>query len=317
MSTDLPLSNRRQGKVRDVYETTIPATTGTSGSGTPALVIIASDRISAFDVVMPNGVPGKGIVLTSLSSFWFEMVTRRLPSLQHHVLGTDPAMIPGLTSRQRKQLERRVVIARRCRVVPIECVVRGYLAGSGWSEYRRSGSVCGVKLPAGLRQCDKLPEPIFTPATKEATGHDENVSFDRAGEIVGRDLVTKMRDLSIAIYAMARDYAAQRGIIIADTKFEFGLPADSDPAPAAPILIDEVLTPDSSRFWPADQYQPGADQPSFDKQFVRNYLRGLVDQGQWDKNPPGPKLPAEVIRQTLAKYLDAYRLLTGRELEGL
>jgi phosphoribosylaminoimidazole-succinocarboxamide synthase len=317
MSTDLPLSNRRQGKVRDIYETTLPAQARSGGTGTPVLVIVASDRISAFDVVMPNGVPGKGIVLTSLSSFWFEMIGRQLGRLQHHVLGTDPAMIPGLSAEQRKQLDRRVVIARRCRVVPVECVVRGYLAGSGWSEYRRSGTVCGVKLPAGLRQCDKLPEPIFTPATKEESGHDQNVSFERAGELVGRELVTALRDLSIAIYAMARDYAAARGIIIADTKFEFGLPTDADSASPAPILIDEVLTPDSSRFWPADQYQPGADQPSFDKQFVRNYLQGLVDEGRWDKTPPGPTLPDDVVNQTLAKYLDAYRLLTGRELTGL
>jgi phosphoribosylaminoimidazole-succinocarboxamide synthase len=310
MSTDLPLTHRRQGKVRDIYQTTLPPST-------PALVIVASDRISAFDVVMPNGVPGKGIVLTSLSNFWFEMIGKKLGHLHHHVLGTDPAMIPGLSADQRRPLERRVVIARRCRVVPIECVVRGYLAGSGWGEYRKSGTVCGVKLPAGLRQCDKLPQPIFTPATKEDTGHDMNVSFDRAGELVGRELMTTLRDLSIAIYVMARDYAAARGIIIADTKFEFGLPAEPEAGAPAPILIDEVLTPDSSRFWPADQYRPGADQPSFDKQFVRNYLQDLVDQGRWDKTPPGPVLPDEVVRQTLAKYLDAYRLLTGGELTGL
>ena len=203
----------------------------------------------------------------------------------------------------------------------IECVVRGYLAGSGWAEYQKSQTVCGVKLPAGLKQCDKLPQPIFTPATKEESGHDENISFDRACQIAGTELMTKLRDLSLAIYTMARDYAAGRGIIIADTKFEFGLPlaaggasGGSGGASAVPILIDEVLTPDSSRFWPADQYQPGRDQPSFDKQYVRNYLEGLVKAGKWDKTPPGPTLPDEVVGNSLAKYLQAYRVLTGKEL---
>jgi phosphoribosylaminoimidazole-succinocarboxamide synthase len=308
MQTDLPLPHRRQGKVRDVYQATLEG-------GAAALVIIATDRLSAFDVVMPSAVPGKGVVLTALSNFWFEMIGQELGGrLQHHVISTDPGVIPGLSAAQRRELEGRVVIGRRCRVVPIECVVRGYLAGSGWSEYRQSGSVCGVKLPAGLRQCDRLPQPIFTPATKEETGHDMNVSFERAGELVGVELMCMLRDLSIAIYTMARDYAAGHGIIIADTKFEFGLPIGGDSG--KPILIDEVLTPDSSRFWPADQYKPGADQPSFDKQYVRNYLQGLVDKGQWNKTPPGPILPDEVVHNTLAKYLEAYRLLTGRKLEG-
>jgi phosphoribosylaminoimidazole-succinocarboxamide synthase len=305
LQTSLPLSNRRQGKVRDIYQATL-------ADGTPALVIVASDRISAFDVVMPNPVPGKGIVLTQLSNFWFDMVGQKLGArLQHHVLSTDPGVIPGLTPEQRQSLQRRVVVARRCQVVPIECVVRGYLAGSGWAEYQKTQTVCGIKLPKGLKQCDRLPEPIFTPATKEATGHDINVSFDRAAEIVGHEIMTALRDLSLAIYTMARDYAATRGIIIADTKFEFGLPQKGG---TAPILIDEVLTPDSSRFWPADQYQPGRDQPSFDKQYLRNYLQDLVDRGQWNKTPPAPTLPEEVVRGTLAKYLEAYRLLTGSEL---
>jgi len=306
MRTDLPLPNRRQGKVRDIYDLTLP-------NGKPGLLIIASDRISAFDVVMPNGIPGKGVVLTQISRFWFDMIARRLGDrLQHHLVSTEAKDIPGLSDAQRAPLDRRVMIGRKTRVVPIECVVRGYLAGSGWAEYQKTQTVCGVKLPAGLKQCDKLPEPIFTPATKEETGHDINISFDQARKIVGDALATQLRDLSIAIYTLARDYAAQRGIIIADTKFEFGLPLDA--TNPGPILIDEVLTPDSSRFWPADQYQPGKDQPSFDKQYVRNYLETLVNSGKWNKTPPGPVLPDEIARNTLAKYLDAYRLLTGQTL---
>jgi phosphoribosylaminoimidazole-succinocarboxamide synthase len=307
METHLPLPNRRQGKVRDIYDVSLK-------EGSPGLAIVASDRISAFDVVMPNGIPGKGIILTQISVFWFEMIAQRLGAkLRHHLASTDPADLPALSEAQRASLRGRVMIGRRTRVVPIECVVRGYLAGSGWAEYKQSQTVCGVKLPPGLRQCDKLPEPIFTPATKEATGHDINISFERACAVVGRELATKLRDLSIATYTMARDYAAGRGIIIADTKFEFGLPLAGDAR--EPMLIDEALTPDSSRFWPADQYQPGRDQQSFDKQYVRNYLQGLVDAGKWDKTPPGPVLPEEVVRNSLAKYLDAYRLLTGKEVQ--
>jgi len=311
VQSNLPLPGRRQGKVRDIYDATLT-------DGSEALLIIASDRISAFDVVMPNGIPGKGIVLTQLSKFWFDMISQKLAGkLTHHLLATDARQVTGLTEAQQKSLDRRVMVGRKCNVIPVECIVRGYLAGSGWAEYQKSQTVCGSKLPAGLTQCAKLPQPIFTPSTKAASGHDENISFAHACELHGTELVSQLRDLSLAIYQMAHDYAAARGIILADTKFEFGLPL-SPPGKGqrgqTPILIDEVLTPDSSRFWPADQYQPGRDQPSFDKQFVRNYLEGLVAAGQWRKSPPGPTLPPEVINGTLSKYLDAYRLLTGQSL---
>ncbi len=305
MSTSLSLPGRRQGKVRDIYEADL--------NGTAALVIIASDRISAFDVVMQNGLPGKGVVLTQISRFWFDMLATKFGDrLEHHLISTDPADIPGISDAQRAPLAGRVMVGRKTKVVPIECVVRGYLAGSGWKEYGKTGTVCGVKLPPGLGQCQKLPEPIFTPATKAETGHDENISFERACSIAGTDLMTKLRDLSLSIYQMGHDHAAQRGIILADTKFEFGVPV-ADPG-AEPILIDEVLTPDSSRFWPADQYEAGHDQPSYDKQFVRNYLQQLVDADGWDKTPPGPVLPDNIIRDTMSRYLEAHRALTGRNL---
>ena len=309
LQSHLPLPGRRQGKVRDIYEAKL-------ADSKDVLVFVASDRLSAFDVVMPNGVPSKGVVLTQISGFWFEMIQQKLAGkLSHHLLSLDPAIIPGLSAPQQAELKGRVMIGRKTRVIPIECVVRGYLAGSGWAEYQKSQTVCGVKLPAGLKQCDKLPEPIFTPATKEETGHDENISFERAAEIIGLPLATTLRELSIAIYTMARDYAASRGIIIADTKFEFGLPLDATGhAATQPILIDEVLTPDSSRFWPAASYAPGRDQQSYDKQFVRNYLEGLVKAGKWDKTPPGPVLSEDVIAGTLAKYLEAYEKLTGKKL---
>ncbi len=304
LQTDLPLDGRRQGKVRDIYQCQ-------TKDGQPALLIIASDRVSAFDVVMSNGIGGKGAVLTQISTFWFDMIAKHFgDELEHHLISTDPADVQGLSDEQVESLKGRVMIGRRCNVVPIECVVRGYITGSGWKEYLKTQSVCGIKLPEGLKQCDKLPEPIFTPATKEDEGHDENISFERACELVGEELMTKLKALSLSIYSMAHDYAAQRGIILADTKFEFGLPVDGD---GKPILIDEALTPDSSRFWPADQYEPGRDQPSFDKQYVRNYLQGLVDEGRWDKMPPGPELPQEVVNNTLTKYLQAYKELTGGE----
>ena len=306
LATDLSLPGKRQGKVRDIYQCQ-------TTKGEPALLIIASDRVSAFDVVLENGVPGKGVVLTQISTFWFDMIAKHFGDrLEHHLISTDPADVDGLTAEQIDQLKGRVMVGRRCNVVPIECVVRGYLAGSGWKEYQKTQSVCGVKLPAGLKQCDKLPEPIFTPSTKADEGHDENISFETACELVGTELMTKLRDLSLAIYNMAHEYASKRGILLADTKFEFGLPLEGDTG--TPILIDEALTPDSSRFWPADQYKPGQDQPSFDKQFVRNYLQDLVDEGRWDKMPPGPKLPEEVVSGTLKKYLQAYQELTGSEL---
>ncbi|MHB1155398.1 MAG: phosphoribosylaminoimidazolesuccinocarboxamide synthase [Phycisphaerales bacterium] len=312
LSTNLPLPDQRSGKVRDIY--CLPGVTRLSGSASPipGLLIVASDRISAFDVIMANGLPGKGIVLTQISRFWFDCFASRV---KHHLLSTDANDIPGLSPDQRASLKGRIMICKKSRVVPIECVVRGYLAGSGWKEYQQTQTVCGIKLPGGLKQCEKLPTPIFTPSTKAETGHDENISFDQACQIAGPKLMTKLRDLSLSIYSDARDYAAQRGIILADTKFEWGLPLDcTDDENADPILIDEVLTPDSSRFWPADEYQPGRDQNSFDKQIVRNYLQGLCDAGLWNKTPPGPTLPPDITERTMQRYLDAYQLLTGKTL---
>lgn len=307
LKTDLPLPGRRQGKVRDIYQAKL-------NDGTDVLLIIASDRISSFDVVMENGIPGKGIVLTQISKFWFDMVADKLgDQVSHHLLATDASDVAGLSDEQKQQLQGRTMVGRRCNVVPIECVVRGYLAGSGWKEYQKSQTVCGIKLPEGLKQCDKLPEPIFTPSTKEDEGHDENISFERACELVGEELMTKLRDLSLAIYKMGHDHAAERGIILADTKFEFGLPLDD--SDGQPILIDEVLTPDSSRFWPADDYEAGRDQASYDKQYVRNYLETLVADGKWDKTPPGPRLPDEIITNTLSKYTEAFSKLTGRDID--
>ena len=304
MRTDLHLPGRRQGKVRDIYETSLK-------DGRAAVVIIATDRVSAFDVVMANGLPGKGVILTQISRFWFDQIRQRLgDQIAHHLVSTDAADIPDLTSDQIELLQGRVMIGRKTEVVPIECVVRGYLAGSGWAEYQKAQSVCGVELPAGLTQCAKLPEPVFTPATKAATGHDENISFQTACGIVGADLMATLREVSLAIYKMGHDLAAQRGIILADTKFEFGHADDG-----SLLLIDEVLTPDSSRFWPADRYEDGRDQESYDKQYVRNYLQELVDAGQWDKTPPGPELPGRVVRDSLAKYRQAYFALTGQEIE--
>lgn len=307
MQSDLPLPNHRQGKVRDVYD-------ATTRDGQPVTLLIASDRLSAFDVVMPTGIPNKGKVLTQLSAFWFDMIGRELGDrLSHHLISTDAQDIAGLTDAQRDALQGRVMLGRRCAVVPIECVARGYLAGSGWKEYQQTQSVCGVELPAGLRQCEKLPTPIFTPATKAAEGHDQNVSFERAAEVVGAPLMTTLRDLTLALYQLGHDYAAQHGIILADTKFEFGIPLDS--ADQQPILIDEAMTPDSSRFWPADDYEVGRDQSSFDKQFVRNHLQALVDAGEWNKEPPGPVLPDDVVNHTADKYRQAYEVLTASALD--
>jgi phosphoribosylaminoimidazole-succinocarboxamide synthase len=311
-ATDLDLPGRRQGKVRDIYE--LPA----SGCSAPRVLMVATDRISAFDVVMPTPIPGKGRLLTAISTWWFGFIQgRRLAPT--HLLSTDPADIPSAafarSSTAREDMAGRIMIARRCRVIPVECVVRGYLEGSGWKEYQETGGICGVKLPAGLKQCDRLPEPIFTPATKAPQGqHDENITFDRAAESVGRGLMTDLRDRSIAIYRAAAEHALSRGIIIADTKFEWGLEDGGSaggtgvpPAAGAPlpILIDEALTPDSSRFWPADRYQPGRAQPSFDKQFLREYLQDLVDHGRWNKQAPGPDLPPHIVAGTLAKYREA------------
>ena len=279
----------KSGKVREIFDLG------------DRLLFVATDRISAFDVIMPNGIPRKGEVLTQLSYFWFAQTGSFQRS---HLLSRADDPLPKELQPFADQLARRSMIVKKARPLAIECVVRGYLAGSGWKEYQQSQTVCGIKLPPGLKESSELPEPIFTPATKAETGHDENISFEQAAKIIGSDLAGKARAASLKLYHFARDYARQRGIIIADTKFEFGL------LNRRLILIDEVLTPDSSRFWPADQYQPGQSQPSFDKQFVRDYLETL----DWNKTPPGPVLPADVIAKTQAKYLEAYERLTGRKL---
>ncbi len=295
LQLDLPgIQKVRSGKVREVFDL------GDS------FLLVASDRISAFDVIMPNGIPRKGEVLTQISHFWFEKFSALVPN---HLLrrASEPLGVPalaGLPAAQLADLQRRSMIVKKAKPLAIECIVRGYLSGSGLKEYKKSQTVCGLKLPAGLTESAELPEPIFTPSTKAEAGHDENISFEEACKIVGTDLATQARDLSLKIYRAGRDYARQRGIIIADTKFEFGL------FEGKLILIDEVLTPDSSRFWPADQYAPGRGQPSFDKQFVRDYLETLT----WDKTPPGPKLPDDVVAKTSAKYLEAYEKLTGKKL---
>jgi len=277
------------GKVRDVYDLG------------DRLLIVATDRISAFDCILPNGIPGKGRVLTQMSIFWFDMLRDIVPT---HFLTADVDEYPAELQKFRDQLAGRSMLVRRAEMFPIECVARGYVSGSGWKDYRAHGSICGIPLPAGLRESDRLPEPIFTPATKAQSGHDENVSFDTAAAAIGRDAATRLRDLTLAIYRKASDYAATRGIILADTKFEFGMIGDEL------VLGDEVLTPDSSRFWPRDQYAPGGPQKSYDKQFVRDYLETL----DWDKRPPAPPLPEEVIRKTGEKYREAYETLTGRSL---
>jgi len=290
LQLDLPgITKVRSGKVREVFDL------GDS------FLLVASDRISAFDVIMPNGIPNKGAVLTQISHFWFEKFASLVPN---HLLAKANDPLPANLQPYADKLARRSMIVKKAKPLAIECIVRGYLSGSGLKEYKKSQTVCGINLPAGLVDSSELPEPIFTPSTKAEEGHDENINFEQACKIVGTDLATQARDLSLKIYKAGRDYARQRGIIIADTKFEFGL------FEGKLILIDEVLTPDSSRFWPADQYAPGRGQPSFDKQFVRDYLETLT----WDKTPPGPKLPEDVVAKTSAKYLEAYEKLTGKKL---
>ncbi len=300
LSTDLTLPNKRSGKVRDLYDVTL-------ASGEEALLIIATDRISAFDVVLANGLPGKGIVLTQISKFWFDFFA---DTVDHHLLSTDVADVPGLTSEQQALLDGRIMLCRKTEVVPIECVARGYITGSGWKDYQATGSVCGIELPEGLRNSDKLAEPLFTPSTKAQTGHDENISFAEGAAIVGEALMEWLGAKTLELYGRASAYAAERGIILADTKFEFG----RVPGVAEPLLIDEIFTPDSSRFWPAADWQPGREQQSFDKQIVRNYLETVVSAGEWDKTPPGPELPAEVVEKSLARYVEAYERLTGNTL---
>ena len=289
--TDLSgLKFLRRGKVRDIYE---------YGD---KLLLIATDRISAFDVVLPTAIPMKGAVLTQLSQFWFEMMR---DIVSNHLIGADVDKFPEDLQRFREVLRLRSMLSVKAEMFPVECVARGYLAGSGWTEYKESRSVCGIPLPDGLRECDRLPEPIFTPATKAESGHDINISFDKTVKILGQENATKLRNLTIQIYNRAAEYALPRGIIIADVKFEFGI------YDGKIILCDELLTPDSSRFWPRASYRPGKPQPSFDKQYVRDYL----EQIHFDKKPPGPELPPAVVRGTTEKYLEAYRLLTGSALK--
>jgi phosphoribosylaminoimidazole-succinocarboxamide synthase len=292
------LTLARRGKVRDVYDLG------------DQLIIVATDRISAFDHVLGSGIPDKGKVLTQLSAFWFGKIADVTP---HHLISVDVDAFPEVTRPHREVLRGRSMLVRKTEPLPVECVARGYLSGSGWKEYGQTGAVCGIQLPQGLRESDRLPQPIFTPATKAESGHDENISEARAGDIVGRERIARLRDLTLAIYERGVAFAATCGIIIADTKFEFGLARrNAEGAKADVILIDEVLTPDSSRFWPRAEYQPGQGQPSFDKQFVRDYLERIG----WNKQPPVPSLPEDVVMRTREKYLEAYRRLTGRELDA-
>jgi len=284
------LSLLHRGKVRDVYAV-----------GTDHMLIVTTDRLSAFDVVLPTPIPGKGAVLTELSNFWFARTRHLVPN---H-LADLPLSRVLIDPTERTSVEGRAVVVRKLKALPVEAIVRGYIVGSGWKEYRQSSTVCGIALPAGLREADQLPEPIFTPSTKAAVGlHDENISFDKAAELIGADVAAKVRDISVALYKEAAEYARGRGIIIADTKFEFGLDLNG-----RLTLIDEALTPDSSRFWPIDQYRPGSNPPSFDKQYVRDYLETLG----WDKKPPAPALPPDVVAKTAEKYREALTRLTGSE----
>ena len=290
LQTDFPeLTLHARGKVRDLYNL--------NGQ----LLFVATDRISAFDYVLATGIPEKGRVLTQLSLFWFDFLR---DIVHNHLVTAKVDEYPASLKKYAEQLRGRSMLVSKAQMIDVECVVRGYLSGSGWKDYQRTGAVCGIKLPAGLRESDKLPEPIFTPATKAVSGHDENISFHDMCKRTGTELAEQLRDLSISIYKNAADYAAGRGIIIADTKFEFGHTAQGL------ILADEVLTPDSSRFWPADKYQPGRAQESYDKQFVRDYLEAI----KWNKQPPAPSLPEDVARKTSEKYMQAYEVLAGREL---
>lgn len=282
--TGFPLVGR--GKVRDIYDLG------------DALLLVATDRLSAFDCVFPNPIPDKGKVLNQIAAFWFRKTASIVPN---HVLAVDVADFPPALAPHAAVLRGRSTLARKLRMIPVECVARGYLAGSGWKEYRERGTVCGIRLPAGLRESDRLPEPIFTPATKAASGHDENIPFEEVERIVGRDLARSLRDLTLEVYASAAAYARSRGILIADTKFEFGMDGDRI------VIADEMLTPDSSRFWPAATYAPGGPQPSLDKQFVRDYLETLG----WDKRPPAPSLPPAIVEGARARYLEIFSILTG------
>lgn len=289
LSTNYPLPRISRGKVRDIYDL---------GED---LLIVATDRISAFDVVLPNGIPDKGRVLNLLSAFWMERTKHIVPN---HLKSTKLSDLPKALLPYAEELEGRFTIARRAKMLPVECIVRGYLSGSGYKDYLVNGTVCGIRLPPGLLESEKLPEPIFTPSTKAESGHDENITFDQVIRLIGESLAKQLRDLSLALYTFAASYALERGIIIADTKFEFGIIGDEI------ILCDEALTPDSSRFWPLDGYKPGRPQPSFDKQYVRDYL----DSTKWNREPPAPPLPEQVVLHTSAKYKEAYKRLTGHDL---
>ncbi len=292
LQTDFPdLELYASGKVRDVYRV-----------DNEHLLFVATDRISAFDYVLGSGIPNKGRVLTQISLFWFEFLK---DIVSNHVVSANVDEYPAHVKKYRDQLEGRSMLVTHANMFSVECVARGYLSGSGWKDYKASGRICGIPLPSGLRESDKLPEPIFTPATKATSGHDENISFDQTKKLIGIDRAEQLRDLTLRIYRKASDYAASRGILVADTKFEFGVTG------AGVVLADEVLTPDSSRFWPADSYSPGQVQLSYDKQFVRDYLEKI----KWDKKPPAPALPDDVVSKTTEKYVEAFRLLTGRELE--
>ena len=291
MKTDLPgIRLHGRGKVRDIYDLG------------ERLLIIATDRLSAFDVVLPTPIPNKGKVLTQMSSFWFDHFK---DSLRNHVVATKVDDYPKELHRFRDQLEGRSMLVKKAKVFPIECVARGFLTGSGLKDYNKTGQVCGIALPAGLRDSDRLPEPIFTPATKAETGHDENISEEQAAKIIGQDNIRQLKELTLSVYGRAVEFALKRGIIICDTKFEFGT------IDGRISIVDEMLTPDSSRFWPADKYSPGKPQPSFDKQFVRDYLERI----NWNKQPPAPALPEEIVNATSAKYVEALRILTGRDLQ--
>ncbi len=316
--TDLALPNKHAGKVRDTY--TLPPSTDLLGNPTPSrMLMIATDRLSAFDIILPTPIPGKGKLLTQIATFWLRWIEDQHLSPTHLITDELDLILdesfPGSTTRQ--MLEGRTTICKICKVIPIECVVRGYLEGSGLKEYQATGTVCQIPLPEGLTQGDRLPEPIFTPATKVDDGHDQNIGFDQACEHVadlgGRSLMETIRERSLNIYVAASAYAKDQGIILADTKFEFGFPIDDQGNITShdPILIDEALTPDSSRFWSAADYQPGQAQRSFDKQFVREYLESLVASGQWDKSSPGPQLPDAIIAGTLERYTQARNLLVG------
>lgn len=289
--TDLPgVKLHGRGKVRDIYDLS------------EHLLIVATDRLSAFDVVLPTPIPDKGKVLTQMSAFWFDHFKSVVPN---HLISTDVSDYPKELHRFRNQLVGRSMLVKKAKVFPIECVARGFLTGSGLKDYNKTGGVCGNPLPAGLRDSDRLPEPIFTPATKAETGHDENISEEQAGKIIGEENIRRLKELTLSLYTRGVEYASRRGIIICDTKFEFGI-VDGRIA-----IVDEMLTPDSSRFWPADQYTPGKPQPSFDKQFVRDYLERIG----WNKQPPGPELPDDIVNVTSAKYVEALRILTGRDLQ--